>query len=113
MLAQAVRPCAQPGPHVGVTGQELHDDAHRGRDRAQLTSGPVAHDADDFLVTQRPAIDVLLQQAVGYVVWGLLAGIAADDELLFDVAIEFDCDLRHGRTVAGARGLVILADPLT
>jgi hypothetical protein len=40
----------------------VNQDAQRCRNRADLTDGPVSHDADDFFIAQRLALYLLPKQ---------------------------------------------------
>src|SRR5665647_1345921 len=95
----------------GVHREVVREDPDARRDRAQLTNGPVAQQADELVVGHRAVPDPLTEQAGGQIVQCGIARLSARGQQVADEAVELDGDGRHRRPVLRERGRAVLGRP--
>lgn len=108
---QQARVVAKLPLDLRVRRQIMREDAYAGRDGAELSDRPVAQDADDLVMAERPAVDLLPQKIGGNVVGSGDTCDAAHVEQIGDVTVEFERHRGHGFAVPRQRRLVVPAHP--
>ncbi|WP_248558340.1 hypothetical protein [Paraburkholderia terrae] len=90
----------------------MSENPHARRNRSEFAHGPVAQDADNFLVVQQAIPDPLAQQAGRDVVWCTLARFPSFYQKTLDIGTKFDGHPVESHSVSRQCGFPVFADPV-
>jgi hypothetical protein len=96
--------------HVRVAGQKMDQDADGGGDGSDLPGGPVAQQADQLRVGQRPAVDVFSQQKPCDI--PLVTGLPPTPQFAEDQVFEPVCVFGEGWAVQLTDGPQVAIGPV-